>query len=63
MMTPEAQVDIPKAMEGWIVEHPSSGHPVEVVTREDYDYLVNYALNQSRRADTAEAAVGRNCHC
>jgi hypothetical protein len=35
--------EIPKAREGWFVEHPTSGKPVEVVTREDYDWLYNYA--------------------
>ena len=37
------QEQLPKAREGWIVQHPTTWKIVEVVTREDYDFLYQKA--------------------
>jgi len=35
--------ELPKAREGWLDSHPTTDQPVEVVTREDYDFLYEKA--------------------
>lgn len=38
-----AALEPPKAREGWMTKHPATGEQVEVVTREDYDWLTQWS--------------------
>jgi recombinational DNA repair ATPase RecF len=35
--------ELPEAREGWFTEHPTTGKPVHVVPKEDYDFLFEKA--------------------
>jgi hypothetical protein len=48
----------PNAREGWLTYHPASGKPVEVVTREDYDWLRNHA---AKLAEALREIENANC--